>query len=155
MADVALKWLDAEGRFDLAIVKGDLERDEGLRTAVSLSLFTDRRVTARELPLGESKRRGWWGDTVSEVDGDEIGSKLWLLAREKQTTQTLERAREYAEEALAWLIEDGVASSVAVSTTFQARGILRIAVEIERPSKSSASLSFDYAWEGESARGTE
>lgn len=149
MADLSMFYLDSTNGFDLAVSKGDLSSDDGLRTAVILSLFTDRRVTDDELPDGETKRRGWWADQVAEVDGDQIGSKLWLLQREKQTVEVLERAREYAEEALAWLIEDGVALSVSVATSYPARGILSIEVEITRPNKETASLSFDYAWEGE------
>lgn len=152
MADLALKWLDEEGRFDLAISSGDIEKEEGLRTAIALSLFTDRRVTVRELPEGESKLRGWWADALADAQDDQVGSKLWLLGREKQTEETLQRAKEFATEALAWLIEDGVASKVEVSISFQGHGILRIEVEIYRPKAGASSLTFDYAWTGESAR---
>lgn len=152
MSDISFKFMDDQGIFDMSLLKGDVEKDEGLRTAVILSLFTDQRVTLRELPTGETKRRGWWGDAIPDVQSDRWGSKLWLLDREKQTDEILERAREYSEEALAWMIEDGVAKSVSVSTSYPSRGILRIEVKIERPSRDSESLSFDYAWQGESSR---
>lgn len=148
MSDLALRQ-QADGSFDLEIEKGDLAADEGLRTAILLSLFCDARATRAELPPGEEKRRGWWGDSVADTDGDQVGSKLWLLAREKQTVETLERAREYAEESLAWLLEDAVAESVGVSTSYPARGILRLDIEVTRPGKETAALSFDYAWDAE------
>lgn len=145
--DIAL--LELESGIDLIVDKGDLISDDGLRTAVLISLFTDRRVSAEELPPGETNRRGWWADSIAEEPGDQIGSKLWLLEREKQTSEVLERAREYAEEALQWMIEDSVAASVSVATSYPARGILRIEVEITRPNKETASLAYDYAWERE------
>lgn len=154
MSDVSLFFFDDFNRFDMRVSKGDLELEDGLRTAVTISLFTDRRVTALEVPEGEKGRRGWWADSVAEVEGDQIGSKLWVLTREKQTVEVLERAREYCEEALAWLIEDGVAESVSVSTSYPSRGILTIEIEIVRPNKETASLSYDYAWEAEAKLST-
>ena len=48
------------------------------------------------------------------IPGDKFGSRLWLLAREKITDKTLGRVREYAAEALQWMVDDGVAASVVV-----------------------------------------
>jgi phage gp46-like protein len=87
-----------------------------LETAVYLSLFLD--APAREgdeVPAGAT-RRGFWADVYSE-DGDAAGSRLWLLDRGKATTENALRAEEYAKEALAWMVRDGVASSVSVSAT--------------------------------------
>lgn len=134
-------------RLDLAVSGNDLALDDSLKTAVLLSLFTDQRVSTSELPSGESWRRGWWGDTVAEIVGDKHGSKLWLLNREKQTPEVAERAREYCKEALQWLIEDGVASSISVSTRFEGRGILKIEITIARDSGDATSLAFDYVWQ--------
>lgn len=53
-----------------------------------------------------------------EIDRDKIGSRLWTLERAKRTTETLRLAEDYAKEALNWLIEDGVAASIAVVATF-------------------------------------
>ena len=40
---------------------------------------------------------------------------LWLLAREKRTPAVLARAELYVREALQWLVDDGVASAIAVA----------------------------------------
>lgn len=85
---------------------GDLLADGGLESAVMLSLFTGRRVDGQ---------RGWWGDTVAVVPGDEFGSRLWTLSREVDRPTVLRAcAEEYASEALAWLVEDQVAERVDV-----------------------------------------
>jgi phage gp46-like protein len=118
---------------DLALVAGDLEADNGLETALLLSLFTDARASDEELArFGDTDPRGWWGDSESEFQGDVFGSKLWLLAREKQTNETLNRARDYAQQALDWLREDGIAERVAVDALYPRRGVLGLIVEIER-----------------------
>lgn len=116
---------------DLAVIGAALQPDAGLETAVVLSLFTDSRATdADELPVGETDPRGWWGDVAAPVPGDLFGSRLWLLNREKQTQETLNRARTYAEEALGWLIEDAIATAVLVEAEWVARGILGLGVTI-------------------------
>ena len=109
MPDIALAWNNSIGAGDICIVGADLGNDDGLETAVLLSLFTDRRVRPEELPPGVSWRRGWWGDGLND-DQDQTGSKLWLLHRAKRTPDLLVRARGYASEALAWLVGDGVAT---------------------------------------------
>lgn len=124
--------------FDLQIANGDLTGDNGLETAVSISLFTDRRVSDEELPPLEKNKKGWWGDMFPEVDQDQIGSRLWLLNREKRTQETLRRAEDYAKEALKWLIDDGVASSITTVAIYDTNKFLQLDVTITRPTGRSS-----------------
>lgn len=144
MTDLALIWNVDLGAGDLAVVDGGLQTEEGLRTAVLVSLFTDRRARADDaLPADDGDRRGWWGDAAPATAGDQLGSRLWLLAREKRLTAVLARARDYCDEALAWMIEDGVARAVTVEVEAQG-AVLAIAVEILRP--DGARSRFETAW---------
>jgi len=134
MSDIAL--VATNGAFDLELKNGDLSRDEGLETAVAISLFTDKRVNDEELPALEKSKRGWWGDMFPEIDQDKIGSRLWTLERSKRTQETLRLAEDYAREALQWLIEDGVIESVAVVASFDSdelSGGWNLEVKITRP----------------------
>ncbi len=131
MTDLATLFDTRQFVGDLALDDRLLRDDDSIETAVVISLFTDRRAEPDdELPAGETDRRGWWGDALAQNEGDRIGSRLWLLKREKQTTETLNRAREYAREALAWLIEDGVASRVEVAAEWVRTGLLGMTIEI-------------------------
>ncbi|MDR2051148.1 MAG: phage GP46 family protein [Deltaproteobacteria bacterium] len=116
MPDLSLSFNSERFDFDLTLagdgVNRDLEGDDGLLTAVIISLFTDRRARDDD-PLPDervgvpSDQRGWWGDCIPEEGRrDPIGSRLWLLAREKDMPVVVDRAREYAEEALQWLVRD-------------------------------------------------
>lgn len=126
---------------DCGMEAGDLVAEGSLRTAVILSLFLDRRANDDDiLPNDSDDRRGWWADTVAPMtdygigggsaSGDHIGSRLWLLSREKQLAGVLERARHYAEEALTWLVEDGVATAVQVTATNPRQGWLVLEVTV-------------------------
>lgn len=136
--------------FDLAVSSGDLESEEGLQTAIIISLFTDKRVTKDE-SLGGGQR-GWWGDALAEIVGDRIGSKLWLLEREKQTQETLTRAREYALESLQWLIDDEVASKLDVTASYQGIGKMLLEVDVTKPNGEKLNYTFDSAWQTEGAK---
>lgn len=120
----------------------DYEADDLARSVVN-SLFSWRRATRDEVGEGES-RMGWWGDTF---DDDPIGSKLWLLLREKLTPETLIKAREYCEEALQWLIEDEVATDVRVNVSRFSLDGIAIDVEIIRTNRQKLSLRFRDVWE--------
>lgn len=110
------------GRIDLVTDARGLLTEDTLRSAVLISLFTDRRA-ARDDALPDAQpqpsvlpanRRGWCGDALADVRGDLYGSRLWLLDRTKQTEETRRRAIFYGEEALQWMIEDGHVVAVTV-----------------------------------------
>jgi phage gp46-like protein len=97
-----------------------------LRALVVASLFSDRRAATDDVLPSDAgdppNRGGWWGDTYSgeaagteSASGDLFGSRLWLLRRARATMENVERAKRYAEEALAWLVEDGIAERVDVT----------------------------------------
>lgn len=131
---------------DLSVSARDLAADGGLTTAVILSLFTDRRAADGDtLPSGETDRRGWWGEIAPTLEGYPLGSRLWLLSREKETPETLRRAQYYAEEALAWLLAVGAASSVSVEATAPRRGVLALAITIGRP--AAPAETWQFAWD--------
>lgn len=116
MPDIKLSWDDDILEGDLLFADNDLTTDSGLETAIIISLFTDRHANNDDIlpdPDNDNKR-GWWGDLLADVAKDQIGSRLWLLEREKTTIEVLQRAKEYGEEALQWLIDDLIASRVEV-----------------------------------------
>jgi phage gp46-like protein len=155
MSDIALVWDNEAGAADVAIVANDLQADDGLETAVFLSLFTDRRAEEGDtLPESGADRRGWWADGVPVVPDDKWGSRLWLLSRAKNEPGTAQRAREYAEEALAWLMEDRVTDRVDVDAAIRADGILLIEVEVYRPGRDVTFYRYDYVWASQEARRT-
>ena len=117
---------DGDREYDLVLLAGGLDRDPGLMTAIIISLFTDAAATEAELVtagLPAGTRGGWWGDTYPEIDGDVLGSKLWLLT-----------AKKYAEDALAWMLEDGQAEKVVIEPAWhESTGLLTISLAIQKP----------------------
>lgn len=129
---------------DYRLQGGDFAEGDDIKTAVILSLFSDRRAEQDDLlPSEADSRRGWWGDAFA---ARRLGSRLWLLGREKDTQAVIARAREYAREALQWLIEDGIASALTVETEALKNGALGLFIAISRPRAAPARYRFDFAW---------
>lgn len=155
MTDIALVFKD-NGLIDLDFDGSDLVLDEGLETAVLVSLFVNARATVEQLPLGETSLGGFWGDVVTEVEGDATGSLLWLLQREKALDSVAVKARDYARQALQWFIDDNVASSVEVRAeirrdTIPENPCLRLEIDIARP-QGDESLKFDILWQAQQVK---
>lgn len=154
---------------DLSLQGPTLSLDAGLKTAVIVSLFTDRRAAIDDtLPSEPSPiasdpradRRGWWGDFfqpsvlaelqaslgLGQVPSDRIGSRLWLLAREKQLPSVVQRAHDYAAEALQWLLDEKIAQSVEILAEISAPGVLGLLITITRPRGGQETHRFDIAW---------
>lgn len=142
MTDAVIGWDNASGEGDLCLLDADIQGDDGLQTAVLVSLFTDRRAAPDELPAGETDRRGWWGDQLSP-DDDEIGSKLWFLDRRKQDAELPSEASAWSREALQWMLDDEVAREVETSAAWRARGELRLNVRVTLPDGSLREFQFE------------
>jgi len=145
--DVRLVYDRTQLEGDVLLEAGDLVDESSLESALLLSLFTDARATVEELErYGGENPRGWWGDADAVVPGDIFGSKLWLLEREVDTRETLARAREYAEQAVAWIVADGLADSVPVLAEYPRRNMLALQVSPMR-TRTPGRERFAFVWE--------
>lgn len=139
-----------EDYLDLAIENGDLKVDNGLETAVMISLYTDRFVPTEELPRNETDRKGWWGDQISEFVEDRIGSRLWAVQREGVSRATVVKIEDAVKEALQWMIDDGVAESVTVSGSIISSSEIDFLAEIVRPKGDN--IPFRFVWDGQALK---
>ena len=81
MSDIKLTTSET-GLIDLFVENKDLATDSGLGTAVTISLFTDRRLLDDEaLPANTTDRGGFWGDSLTTDDPYPTGSFLWTRRR--------------------------------------------------------------------------
>lgn len=109
---------------------------DSLSRAVVISLFTWQRASQSD-EVDNDQRMGWWGDTFAENKDDKIGSKLWLLLRQKITEETLNRAQEYAYESLKWLIDDGICSDITVDVERDKDDPNRINLDVQLTTSTS------------------
>lgn len=111
--------------------------------AVIISLFSWRRADPdddSELPMG------WWGDSYPTIQNDRIGSRLYLLQRTTLTNNTVELARGYLEQALAWLKDDGIVSRIVINVQRRGAEILTAEITLYRNDGRSQLITFDDLW---------
>lgn len=146
--DIAITWNPLLGRGDWSMTNGDLSTGSPLETAVLVSLFTDQ-IAAPDFVLtdGTTDRRGWWADAF---ETSPIGSRFWQLDRAKKANaQTLLlEARDIGQQALQWLLDDGVAATVDVAAWWYTPSSLGIRVKITEPDGTTSNFSYAGAWQG-------
>ena len=128
---------------EIALIENDIETKEGLKSAVLISLFTNR--------TDEIDTSGFFTYFGNALEEDQIilGSRLWLLKREKITTELLIQAKDYCEESLEWLLDAGVANSVNAIVEKSGSNDITIKIEIEKPSLKRVNFQFDKIWQAE------
>ncbi len=130
---------------DYPLNEAGLIEDEGLSSMVLLCLFTDARALASDaLPYENSDRRGWPGDSFAAFNW---GSRLWLLSREKITSSTLNRAKDYAREALQPLIDFKLIKASNVSAKRVSRNAVALTIEVIKPDNSIDNYAALLTWQ--------
>jgi len=156
MTDFALTWRGDRGMFDLQLDgEGGLETGRELESYVVTALFTDRLAEADDvLPDDSGDRRGWWGDAFEPnadrlAEGFGIGSRLWLLNREKVTPGLLARVDDYVDQALRSAVDLGAVARVGVEVErVLAHSMFTVAAVavLHRTDGTSRPLRFDPLW---------
>ena len=132
---------------DIQLNGYQLLRDQGFETEINISLFTDARANdGDKLPHPLSTKRGYYGDLLVDVPH---GSRLWLLERSKLTNETLTLAKQYTEEALAYMIDDGQAKSITAITAKVDSNQMGTIVQITKPDGTNVLFKWFTNWEAQ------
>jgi phage gp46-like protein len=82
-----------------------------------------------------------------------VGSKLWMIERDKTTSEALALGEQYTKEALQWMVDDGVATSVSVAASRVGMSAMRLDIQIVRPNVEDATaFTYYYNWKSQTAR---
>lgn len=122
------------------------DRESALTRAVLISLFTWRRALTDDL-VDDEELFGWWGDSYPDIADDRIGSRLWLLRRVKLTDATQRDAEFYANEALRWLLDDGHAIAIEISSEKADIGRLNLTVILTVPGGDRIEIKPISSWQ--------
>lgn len=131
--DISLVWDPPNARADIQMNGARVQTGDDLHTALLISLFTDQVADPSDFLPDDEKAdpRGWWADTY---ENDQIGSRLWQAFWRVRNQDTLNWARDTAQRALQWMIDDGVAASVDVAPSFYGSGGLALQIAVTEPS---------------------
>lgn len=134
----------SSGLYDFSLdSSGDIETEDFFDTSILMSIYCERRATATEMPVSKY-RRGWIGN--ESTPGFEIGSKVWLFEQARLTRETLNGINSVVKDSLQWLIDDGIALEIAVTSSLTQSNTIAVDVTITRPS-SNVERRFFELWE--------
>lgn len=126
--DIAVIVDPITGLRDIAIgTDGDFESVDDFSTSIDLSILTDRRAEASEVPEASS-RRGWIGDLTPNIEGFKVGSKVWLFEQSRRVPDTINGIRDAVQEGLFWLVEEGKVDRLQVEAVATGRSGVQITV---------------------------
>lgn len=131
---IVMRYSNADQSADIVKdANGNTKTDGGLITAIEDSLLTNAPAKPGDPVPPDAPREGWWGDAYAEVPGDVRGSRLWIIQMLADNAETEALARTYAEEALEWLVTDGVSDRVEVLLDRPGDGSIWITVDVYKP----------------------
>jgi len=137
---VYIRRFDGDVRLSLSadggIIKlrgGQPEMDDGLETAVNISLFSEP---------------DYWGNALSSSD-EEIGSTLLSIFRSTLTNQARIDIIEATRTALAWMVSSGIATSIEPTATIPSMGRLDLYIVIRQPEKAPATFRYTVNWKNQ------
>ncbi|MFH1557663.1 MAG: phage GP46 family protein [Pseudomonadota bacterium] len=150
MVDIRTEWNPDELQSTWLLKGSVLDTGEDLKTAFIISLMTDRTAEDDDvLPdPTDDDRRGWWADwQASEIWGaTPIGSRLWLLRREKWTEDVRARAEDYVREALQWFLDLKIGTRLDVTATRTEMEHIEVTVDAYRGSTRLLDLRWQTLW---------
>lgn len=143
MSDITTVWDASLLRGDWAQAGASLQSGADVVTGVLISIFTDRVANADDaIPDGTADPRGWWADDPQKP----IGSRLWLLGREKQLDSVPQRAKDYCKEALQWMLDDGVVAKFEIAAQWVRAGFLGVQITAYQQDGTTTVVKFTAAW---------
>ena len=134
MTDMAL--LNSLGGGDIKIINGDSIPDNGLETAVFITLFGS-----------DLRNEGFYGDAYSTFEAEKLNGDFQKLLSEPITSSNLLRLEDSAKKDLDWMIRDGLVSEIIVSIIVL--GINKIKITID----FSEGSSFSFLWQAMKEQG--
>jgi phage gp46-like protein len=138
MSQVLLVFDNATQESDLVLdSRGCIPLEGGIETTTLISTLTNRRARPSDKV---SSKEGWWGDLLADWPGDQIGSLLWLLAREVITPGTIRKMGLYTESANSWHVTDGLASGIAIEVERYDMEAIACRVVVKRPNDGAFSI---------------
>lgn len=125
MTDVLLRQTNDGG--DITAEAGLLAMSDGLETAAYLSLFGGNEQDPGDADSAES----WWGNVGELEPARQYRSETQYLLRSLPAVPAnLRRIEEAAERDLEWMLDSGIAKSIAVSASIPELNRVRVDVII-------------------------
>lgn len=122
---------------------GTLDRSHWIEGWIIGQLLTRGEVSCEEHVL-RKRDGGWWADSFRKPAGQfRSGSKLWSLQWSFVTNEALIMAKQFANQALQYLLAWGIASTLKIDTSYVSRNVMRLQVKVIGPGLMTQTIIVD------------
>jgi phage gp46-like protein len=122
---------------DIIITGGQPQMDDGIWTAVYVSLFG----------------ADYWGNAIATSQSQVLNSRVEAILNGKWAgLQTMNAVQQAALDALAWMITDGVATAVTAVGAITAPNTIMLTVGITQPGSGPAYQKYQLNWSNQQAQ---
>lgn len=128
--------------YDLEFENGDFIIDDGLETALVVSILSDRRADNSQVSQREL-RRGWIGDLVTTLPGFKLGSHIWLSEQARITQETLTTIQDSAEKSLDWMFSAELITEVEARASITTKSSILLLITVTSPNGSVSTKAFN------------
>ena len=135
---------DKENVYDFVIENGTFKEIDAFTTTLIITALGEKRADNSEQPVNYLQR-GWWGNTLNNNPGIEIGSKMWLLYQARNTQKTLNLAVDFLRNAFGWYTKNQYAQALEVTGEFLTDNFgldMMIRLKISRDNVSQQNYEF-------------
>lgn len=141
MTDVLLRVTPDGGEID--VVGGQVTMDDGLQTAVYLSLFGGN---DEDDGTQATERLQWWGNVSEQDPSRQYRSRTQAVLRGMPAIPAnLKRVEDAAVRDLDWMMVD-VAETLVVTATMPGRNRVRVRVDVGLKGGARRAFVFDEPW---------
>jgi phage gp46-like protein len=132
---------------DINVEGGIVEMRAGLESAVYLSLYGGN----EEDDASDENRFEWWGNLLENEPAKKYRSRTQYLLRSMPlVTSNLIKVEEAVKNDLAWMVDEGVATSIEVEASIPTVSTLKIAIDVIADDERQT-LTFVENWKFEKA----
>lgn len=153
--DIALVLQPDSLHADIELRSGAPIIDDGLQTAVYMSLFSDA-FDANEVS------GGWWGDLLEEAIpaksssrkaqaavAAKLGSRIWTLARAKVLPGIEKTVEGYCLAALQWLKDYKIAEAITCTVSIASGRNILMDIKIFQPGAEKPATEYRFNWDAQ------
>ncbi len=130
---------DINSNFTIDFENGDFKLTDGLDTAISMSIFAEKRASKSQ-KKEPNLRRGHFSNEFNDIEGYEVGNTGWLNIDQAPNNKSNASSLESAYiNGLQWFTQDNITSRNNVETAISGDKI-DIDVELEGENEEDSTL---------------
>lgn len=144
MTDIKLNHITTEGGdnyYDISFTDGDFTLENGLNTAIQMSIFCEQRLEDSEVtPL---LRGGWVGNVLQPIEGYQQGSLIWTKYQSNMNPELKSVIEGYLNDCFLWMLEDAIVKNIEAEVNLLANYKIQAKITLTQNDDTQTATYYD------------